>query len=150
MISSGYWSVCAYYRRHSRLNRECEQGVEQKRLESHQLEPAAGEWKLSVYVIADIDIKDHAAYTEYQKLVPAIVEKYNGRYLVRGGTIFPGEGDWSPTRIVMLEFPTAEDAQAMMTSDEYKPIGAIRHKAATSRSFMVESIDVSHDGPKDE
>ena len=105
---------------------------------------------MSVYVIADIDINDRDAYSEYQKLVVPIVEKFGGRYLVRGGTIIPGEVDWSPTRIVMIEFPTADDAKAMMTSDEYAPVGAIRYKAANSRSFMVESIDVSNDSPKDE
>jgi uncharacterized protein (DUF1330 family) len=103
---------------------------------------------MSVYVIADIDIKDRDAYTEYQRKVEPIVEKHGGRYLVRGGTIIPGEGDWAPSRIVMIEFPTAEDARAMATSDEYAPIGAIRHRAAESRSFMVESIDVSNDSPE--
>lgn len=104
---------------------------------------------MSVYVIADIDIKDKDAYIEYQKLVPAIIEKYGGKYLVRGGSIIPGEGEWDLSRIVVLEFPTAEDAAAMTNSEEYKPVGAIRHKAATSRSFMVEGVDISHDGPDD-
>jgi uncharacterized protein (DUF1330 family) len=103
---------------------------------------------MSVYVVADIEIKDRDAYTEYQKLVPSIIEKYGGRYLVRGGTIIPGEGEWDLTRIIILEFPTAADAHAMLTSDEYAPVGAIRHKAAESRSFMVEGIDISNDGPK--
>jgi uncharacterized protein (DUF1330 family) len=102
---------------------------------------------MSVYVIADIDIKDRDAYIEYQKLVPPIIKKYGGRYLVRGGTIIPGEGEWDLTRIIILEFPTFEDAQAMLTSEEYAPVGAIRHNAAVSRSFMVEGVDISNDTP---
>lgn len=102
---------------------------------------------MSIYVIADITIKDQKAYAEYQKLVPPLVEKYGGRYLVRGGNIVAGEGDWNPTRIVMLEFPTVADAQALMTSDEYAPVAAIRHKAADSRSFIVEGVDISTDSP---
>jgi uncharacterized protein (DUF1330 family) len=100
---------------------------------------------VSVYFIIDIDIKNQEAYTEYQELVPALIKKYGGRYLVRGGEIHKGEGEWDLTRIVMLEFPSAESATAMLSSDEYAPIGAIRHKAAVSRSFMVEGVDESND-----
>ena len=102
---------------------------------------------MSVYIIADIDIKDQAAYTEYQKLVPPIIEKFGGRYLVRGGAITDAESKWGLTRIVMLEFPSAEQAKAFSESPEYAPVAAIRHKAAVSRSFMVEGVDVSQDGP---
>lgn len=104
---------------------------------------------MTIYVIADIEIKDQDAYAEYQKLVPGIIEKFGGRYLVRGGKITPGEGEWGLTRIVMLEFPSAEKAREFSTSDEYAPIAAIRHKAATSRSFIVEGIDSSTDAPLD-
>ena len=36
---------------------------------------------MSVYIIADIDIKDQASYTEYQKLVPAIIENFDYKLL---------------------------------------------------------------------
>jgi len=48
---------------------------------------------------------------------------------------------------VMLEFPSAEQAKAFSASPEYAPVAAIRHKAAVSRSFMVEGVDVNQDGP---
>jgi uncharacterized protein (DUF1330 family) len=102
---------------------------------------------MTVYVIADIEITDQDAYAEYQKLVPPIIEKFGGKYLVRGGQIISGESEWGLTRIVMLEFPSAEKAEEYATSDEYAPIAAIRHKSATSRSFMVEGIDSSTDAP---
>ncbi len=95
---------------------------------------------MPVYLVADIDVKDHDAYEEYQKLVPPLIEKYGGRYIVRGGKITPGEGDWDLHRVVILEFPSAERATAMLTSDDYAPVAEIRHNAAVSKIFIVEGV----------
>lgn len=95
---------------------------------------------MSVYLVADIDVKDQDEYEEYRKLVPPLIEKYGGRYIVRGGKITPGEGEWDLHRIVILEFPSTERATAMLTSEEYAPVGAIRHRATVSRTFIVEGV----------
>ena len=72
--------------------------------------------------------------------MPPLIEKYGGRYIVRGGKITPWEGDWDLHRVVILEFPSAERATAMLTSDEYAPLGEIRHRAAISKIFIVEGV----------
>ena len=95
---------------------------------------------MSVYLVVDIDVKDQDAYEEYRRLAPPIIEKYGGRYLVRGGAATALEGEWDLHRIVVLEFPSAERATAMLTSDEYAPVGEIRHRAADSKIFMVEGV----------
>ena len=95
---------------------------------------------MSVYVVVDIEVKDQEAYEEYRKLVPPLIEKYGGRYLVRGGEITSVEGDWDLHRIVILEFPSADRAMELFTSDEYAPVAAIRHSAADSKLFVVEGV----------
>lgn len=96
---------------------------------------------MAVYTIAEITVNDPEAYAEYQARVPATIEKYGGRYLVRGGDVTPGEGGWSPSgRIIILEFPDAESLQKWATSPEYAPVAEIRHRAADSRSFMVQGV----------
>ena len=90
------------------------------------------------YVIADVEVTDPAAYEEYRTLVPATVAKYGGRYLVRGGAHEVREGDWRPTRVVVLEFPSAADARRWYDSEEYQPAKAIRHRAARSKVLIVE------------
>jgi Domain of unknown function (DUF1330) len=35
----------------------------------------------------------------------AVIEKYGGRYLVRGGASEVFEGDWQPNRLILPEFP---------------------------------------------
>ena len=57
---------------------------------------------MSAYVIAEIEVTDPVAYEEYRKQVPAVIAKYGGRYIVRGGKVEPLEGGWSPKRLALL------------------------------------------------
>ena len=66
---------------------------------------------MSAYVIVEIDILDPAGYEEYKNLASATVEKYGGKYIVRGGRTEVLEGDWNPKRIVLLEFESAQRAK---------------------------------------
>ena len=60
---------------------------------------------MAVYSISSINVKDWETYEKYMKKVPSIIEKYGGKYLVRGGEILADDTTWQPKRIVMLEFP---------------------------------------------
>ena len=95
---------------------------------------------MSVYSISSIEVKDWNAYKEYMKLVPSVIKKYGGKYLVRGGDIITDNTSWNPKRIVILEFPNLEDLNSFRNSEEYKPVADIRLKASTSESFVVEGI----------
>jgi uncharacterized protein (DUF1330 family) len=57
---------------------------------------------MPAYIIVEIDIHDPAGYEEYKTLAGAAVEKYGGKYIVRGGRTEVLEGDWTPKRIVVL------------------------------------------------
>ena len=93
---------------------------------------------MAAYVIADVDVTDPAAYEEYRRLVPPIVAQYGGRYLVRGGRVGKVEGDWTPKRMVVIEFESLERAKQWYESEEYKPVREIRFKAAISKLLIVE------------
>jgi uncharacterized protein (DUF1330 family) len=95
---------------------------------------------MAVYSVSDITVKDAEAYKEYMALAAPLVEKFGGRYLVRGGEVTPGQGGWSPKRVVILEFPDDESMVAFRTSPEYLPVGEIRHSAADTKSFKVEGV----------
>ncbi|PYL69832.1 MAG: DUF1330 domain-containing protein, partial [Verrucomicrobia bacterium] len=66
---------------------------------------------MPAYVIVEIDIVDPAGYEEYKKLASATVEKYGGKYVVRGGRTEVLEGHWKPKRIVVLQFESAQRAK---------------------------------------
>jgi hypothetical protein len=51
------------------------------------------------------------------------------------------EGDWTPTRLVVLEFPTAGHATRWHDSDEYKPLKELRHTAADVDLVLVQGIE---------
>lgn len=94
---------------------------------------------MSAYLIVDTKIKNAAAYEEYKKLAKPIAEKFGGVYQVRGGELDVRETDlWTPTRIVVIEFPDVESAQAFVDSDEYAPVKPIRQNNADCTLFIVE------------
>ncbi len=93
---------------------------------------------MSAYVIVEVNVTDAKLYDEYKKLVPATVEKYGGRFAVRGGTVESKEGGWAPARVVVLEFPSMEKARAWYHSPEYAPALAMRLKAANAKLILVE------------
>ena len=95
---------------------------------------------MSVYSISSITVKDWDTYREYMKHVPAIIEKYGGRYLVRGGEIISDDTSWQPERVVILEFPDLAQMKAFRDSDEYKPVAERRHKAADTEGFVVAGL----------
>ena len=92
---------------------------------------------MSVYVIIDITVIDQELYEEYVARVPAVVEQYRGRYLVRGGEVVAMAGDWQPARIVVLEFESSDQAQEYLTSPEYLALVPLRQKSITSRAIIV-------------
>ena len=93
---------------------------------------------VAAYVIADIDVTDPEAYEEYRRLAPPIVAQYGGRYLVRSGRFEKFEGDWTPKRLVVLEFESLERAKQFYESQEYRSVREIRFKAAVSNLLIVE------------
>lgn len=93
---------------------------------------------MAAYLIGEVQILDPQLYQEYAKGVPATIAQYGGRYLVRGGAVDAKEGDWNPQRIVVLEFPSIEQAQRWYASPEYAPLLAIRQQAAKSKILLVD------------
>ena len=95
---------------------------------------------MPAYVIADLDVTDPAGFEEYRKVVPATIEKYGGRYLVRGGAMETLEGDWPWKRVVVLEFPSLEQAKRWYNSEDYRDPKALRFKTARSKLILVEGV----------
>jgi uncharacterized protein (DUF1330 family) len=93
---------------------------------------------MPAYVILDVTVKDPDEYAAYRERSPATLEKYGGRYLVRGNPHQVVEGDWDPDRVVVLEFPSVERAREWYESPEYQEIAPMRQRAAPSKVLLVE------------
>jgi len=93
---------------------------------------------MAAYVIGEIEVTDPTTYEEYRKQVPAVVAKFGGKFIVRGGKVEPLEGNWAPKRVVALEFPSMEQAQKWYRSEDYAPLIKLRQKASRGKLIIVE------------
>jgi uncharacterized protein (DUF1330 family) len=92
------------------------------------------------FVLIDIDVTDPARYEAYKRLSGPAAEKHGGRFVVRGGAVTPLEGAWSPTRLVVLEFPSVAAARTWYDSPEYAEARRARAGAADFRAVIVEGV----------
>ena len=95
---------------------------------------------MSAYAILDVDIRDMAKYQEFMAGVKPALEKAGARYLVRGGQHKVHEGDWSPRRIVLLEFPSTEAFESFYHGDTYRSLKSIRDACSSARLVSVEGL----------
>ena len=93
---------------------------------------------MPAYVVVEVEVNDPVRYEQYKAMVPPSLETYGGRFLVRGGKVETLEGDWSPKRFVMVEFPSAEQAKAWWASGEYAEAKALRQATARTQMIVVE------------
>jgi uncharacterized protein (DUF1330 family) len=100
--------------------------------------PALEERTMTAYFIVNLDVRDPEKFETYRAGVPAVIERYGGRYLVRGGELHPVEGDPRFKRLVVLEFPSTEAARRFYDSPEYAPLLRLRQESATSDIVLVE------------
>jgi uncharacterized protein (DUF1330 family) len=96
---------------------------------------------MPVYVIIDITVVDQGLYEQYVAQVPAVVEQYGGRYLVRGGEVKTLAGGWLPERIVVLEFESLDQAQEYLTSPENLALADLQEKSITARAIIVQGYE---------
>jgi uncharacterized protein (DUF1330 family) len=96
---------------------------------------------MPAYVIVETEIHDPDQYAQYKEASPDAVHGGGGRFVVRGGELAVLEGDWHPSRIVILEFPDLETARAWYSSPKYEQAKALRQGAATLRMVAVQGLD---------
>jgi uncharacterized protein (DUF1330 family) len=95
---------------------------------------------MPAYVVVEIEVLDPERYETYKQLAPASIAQYGGRYVARGGQLEMLEGTWSPKRLVILEFPSVDQAKAWWNSAEYAQAKALRQAAARSQMIVVEGL----------
>ncbi|MEH6556274.1 MAG: DUF1330 domain-containing protein [Oceanicoccus sp.] len=93
---------------------------------------------MKAYLILDFSIKDITAFMEYVQNIPMYLEKHQGKYIVEGVEPEVMEGDWKPERVVVLEFPSTENAKSFLADPEAQSLFAIRHNATDGKLILVE------------
>ena len=95
---------------------------------------------MAAYVIVEIDVLNAERYETYKQMVSPSLAKYHGKYLVRGGKAELLEGDGSPKRIVIVEFPSFEEATAWWESPDYAEAKKVRQASANTKMIVVEGV----------
>ena len=92
---------------------------------------------MTVYIIARFKIHDRATYDRYEENFMEIFEPFGGALLSVDEEPIVLQGEFDFTRSVLIEFPSAEQAMAWMTSPEYKEIAKHRFAASIGDVIMV-------------
>ncbi len=95
---------------------------------------------MPAYMIVRAKVTDPDQYAQYTKLTPAILEKYGGRFVIRGGEKHVLEGPAVPERIVLLQFPDVASAKSMYNSAEYQAAIKARADAAEASFIVMEGL----------
>jgi len=96
---------------------------------------------MPAYVIVETDIHDPEQYERYKAASPGAVAAGGGRFVVRGGELAVLEGDWHPSRLVVLEFEDLEAARRWYASAEYQEAKQLRDGAARLNMVAVQGVE---------
>lgn len=93
------------------------------------------------YLLVQVEVTDQEQYQQYAKLSPGIIAKHGGRYLARSGRTATLEGPPAASRVVVIEFPSFEQAQAFYASAEYSSARKLRDGAGRGQFVVVEGVE---------
>ncbi len=93
---------------------------------------------MAAYIIARVDVTDWERYRQYTQATPDVIARYGGKFIIRGGEIVTLEGEPEKRRLVVIEFPTLEQAQAFYRSPDYTKVKQLRAGAAIGQFLAVE------------
>ena len=92
----------------------------------------------SAYIIANVTVTNPQQYEEYKQLASIAIKAFGAEVCTRGGKMEVLEGEWTPDRLVVLKFPSLEQAHAFNNSKEYTAARTARQGAAVMRMVLVE------------
>jgi uncharacterized protein (DUF1330 family) len=93
---------------------------------------------MKAYLVLDLAVHDFARFRQYVAEIPAYIARHAGKYIVQGVQPTPIEGDWKPERMVIIEFPAREQAEAFLGDPEIQDLFKVRHQTTTSRLVLAD------------
>ncbi len=93
---------------------------------------------MAAYMICTMRVHDPETYKKYTALTPATLKRYGGKFLTRGDPVTTCEGEAFTDRMVILEFPERERAEAFLSDPEIQSLFKVRHDTTTSKLVLVD------------
>jgi uncharacterized protein (DUF1330 family) len=93
---------------------------------------------MKAYLVLDLTVNDFGGFRKYIAEIPAFIAKHSGKYIVQGVQPTIIEGDWRPERMVIIEFPEREKAEAFLGDPEIQDLFEVRHATTTSKLVLAD------------
>lgn len=95
---------------------------------------------MAAYMIARVKVIDPTRYQKYVESTPPTIARFGGRFIARAGQTVTFEGPEETRRVVILEFPSMEQAKAWYASDDYQTVRELRIGAAEGDLLAVNGV----------
>jgi uncharacterized protein (DUF1330 family) len=93
---------------------------------------------MKAYLVLDFSVNDLAGFRKYIAEIPAFIAKHSGKYIVQGVRPTTIEGNWKSERMVIIEFPDRDKAEAFLGDPQIQDLFKVRHDTTTSKLVLVE------------
>jgi uncharacterized protein (DUF1330 family) len=97
---------------------------------------------MAAYIVARVDVQDWDKYREYMRHTPRIIQRFGGRFIARGGEMTTLEGPAETLRLVLIEFPSMEQAKAFYNSPEYKRTKKLREGGGSAQFVAIDGYSI--------
>ena len=95
---------------------------------------------MAAYVVFDVDIRDAERWADFAMQLKPVLAAAGARYLARGGAFKVHEGDWTPRRLSILEFPSAKAFDDFYFGADYQRLIKVRNEFSSARFVSVEGL----------
>ncbi len=92
------------------------------------------------YALIDVEVTDQTVFAEFRERAPAVVQAHGGTFLVRGGKTEVVQGDWTPHRVILVEFDSVERAKAWWSSPAHTELQAMLDRCSNTTATIVEGV----------
>ncbi|WP_330184772.1 DUF1330 domain-containing protein [Nocardia sp. NBC_01503] len=100
---------------------------------------------MSAYGFAHLrDRRPHPEILEYLERIQDTLDPYAGRFVIHGPPVEVVEGEW-PGSMVLLEFPTMDQARAWYRSPAYQEILHLRTDHIDGDLLLIEGVGPHYD-----
>ena len=93
------------------------------------------------FLYAEFEVVDADEFEKYREKVAAVSAAFGGRYVVRRAEPIVLDGEWSPKRLVIIEFDSPERVRVFYDSPEYQAILPHRLRSTTGHVLLLTGAD---------
>ena len=93
---------------------------------------------MSAYIVVRANMSNPIAYGQYMRHTPRLINRFGGRFIVRGGELEMLEGEEETVRLAVIEFPSMDHAKRFYRSEEYQAVKCLREGAGEVQLYAID------------